>query len=68
MSRLQAMYAAVNGGKIEALNRTATLVRQEMGSYYQENLFSLAPKDHRAGWKRARKDGWRVRPVMVTVK
>lgn len=62
------MYAAVNGGRIEALNRTAALVRKEMGSYYQENLFSLSDSENRAGWKRARKAGWRVRPVMVTVK
>jgi len=68
MSRLRGMFAAVNGCKIEALNRTATLVRKEMGSYYQENPFSLADDENRAGWKRARKDGWRVRPVMVTVK
>lgn len=59
------MYAAVNGGRVEALNRTATLVRQEMGGYYTEPPFST---DHKAGWKRARKAGWRVRPVMVTVK
>lgn len=65
MSRLRAMYAAVKSGKIEALNRTATLVREEMGSYYTVDPFS---KDHKAGWKLARKDGWRVRPVMVTVK
>lgn len=55
-------FAPVRDGVIaqSCIQPMAYLARREMGMIYQ-------PYNMNAGWQDAHKDGWRIRPVLVTL-
>lgn len=61
MKPVRAFAPVRDGGFAQScIQHMAYLARREIGLIYQ-------PYNMHAGWKDARKDGWRIRPVLVTI-